>query len=120
MAARVEDLSRHVLALAAAHCAHCPLRADAEWEEQDHLASFLDAVVAAERHRWSARMQRALYDAGDRMKHRLVRLRAFGDFLERFPGGKGFVRAIGAEGLVSGVDDGSEAVGVNERTEVIG
>jgi hypothetical protein len=97
MLASVESLSWHVLALAAGHhCAHCKRsRAEAEWEEQQHLASFLDAVLVVEAQPWSACIVKAMYDAGDRMKERLVGLPAFGEFVERFPEGRGFARAIG-------------------------
>ncbi|SPQ18570.1 774c7837-8354-484d-a155-8d7aeba91e63 [Thermothielavioides terrestris] len=107
----VEELSRRVVALGdEPHCAHCPYfraarrdsraAAAAEWEAQQHLASFLDAVVSVEEHPWSARIQKAVYDAGDRMKTQLVRLPAFRDFVERYPGGKGFARAIGLGGCI--------------------
>lgn len=122
MARCVEDLSWQVLALGEPHCAHCPyFVAGAEWAAQQHLASFLDAVVQVDEHRWSARIQKAVYDAGDRMKALLVRLPAWRDFLERYPGGKGFARAIGVGGLVKmeagrGVAcaGGGEVVGMGE------
>ncbi|KAH6854183.1 hypothetical protein B0I37DRAFT_421533 [Chaetomium sp. MPI-CAGE-AT-0009] len=96
MAACVEDLSRHVLALAGHHCARCRLsRAEAEWEEKQHLTSFLDAVLAVEARPWSAKMVKAMYDAGDRLKPRLLRLPAFRQFVDKIPEGRGFARAIG-------------------------
>jgi hypothetical protein len=96
MAACVEALSRHVLALSGHHCAHCRLSwAEAEWEEKQHLASFLDAVLVVETQPWSARMVKAMYDAGDRMRGRLVRLVEWRQFVEEFPEGRGFARAIG-------------------------
>ncbi|KAK3300802.1 uncharacterized protein B0H64DRAFT_428781 [Chaetomium fimeti] len=96
MAACVEELSRHVLALAGHHCARCRVsRERVEWEERQHLASFLDAVLVVETRPWSAKMVKAMYDAGDRMKARLVRLPAFREFVEKFPEGRGFARAIG-------------------------
>ena len=96
MAACVEDLSRHVLALAGHHCPHCRLSwGEVEWEEKRHLASFLDAVLVVETQPWSAKMVKAMYDAGDRMKGRLVRMVEFRQFVEEFPEGRGFARAIG-------------------------
>ncbi|KAK4157873.1 hypothetical protein C8A00DRAFT_11339 [Chaetomidium leptoderma] len=96
----VEELSYHVLSLAEAHCAHCPLsRVDVDWEEGQHLASFLDAVLLVEGQPWSARIAKAMYDAGDRLKPRLVRLPAFCDFVERFLVGRNFARAIGVDVL---------------------
>ncbi|KAK3310723.1 uncharacterized protein B0T15DRAFT_489381 [Chaetomium strumarium] len=111
MVKSVEDLTRHVLSLsegdgsssACFHCAHCPYYRgdedeeadDAELEREAHLASFLDAVVCVEKHKWSAKIQKAVYDAGDRMKHRLVKLPAWREFVEKYPGGKNFARAIG-------------------------
>jgi hypothetical protein len=92
----VENLARQVLALPEFHCAHCPLaHADADWEERQHLASFLDAVLVVEGQPWSVKMVKAMYDAGDRLKIRLMRLPGFGEFVERFAVGRNFARAIG-------------------------
>jgi hypothetical protein len=110
----MEDLTRYVLSLSLSesessspcfHCAHCPYYGrdeedeeeedDVEMERETHLASFLDAAVCVEKHKWSAKIQKAVYDAGDRMKHRLVKLPAWREFIEKYPGGKGFARAIG-------------------------
>ncbi|KAL2200090.1 hypothetical protein P885DRAFT_29857 [Corynascus similis CBS 632.67] len=102
MAVCVEGLSRHVAALAVAHrCPHChPTRAKADQEEEGrHLASFLDAILVVEAHPWSARIVKAMYDAGDHMKARLARLPAFAEFVERSPQGKNFAKAIGAHHL---------------------
>jgi hypothetical protein len=95
----VENLARQVPTLTELHCAHCALsREDIEWAEKQHLASFLDAVLVVEEQPWSAKIVKAMYDAGERMKHRLTRLPAFRDFVERFPVGKDFARAIGVHG----------------------
>ncbi|KAK4240825.1 hypothetical protein C8A03DRAFT_31101 [Achaetomium macrosporum] len=101
----VEDLTRYVLSLSgrdggpSSHCPHCPYyreeEDEVELEREQHLASFLDAVVCVEEHKWSAKIQKAVYDAGDRMKHRLVKLPAWREFIDKYPGGKGFARAIG-------------------------
>lgn len=96
----VEDLSRHVLSLGEPHCSHCPLsQIDVDWEEKKHLASFLDAVLFVEEQPWSAKIVKAMYDAGDCMKLRLMRLPAFQDFVGRFPVGRSFARAIGVDRL---------------------
>ncbi|KAH6650309.1 hypothetical protein F5144DRAFT_625370 [Chaetomium tenue] len=101
MAACVEELSRHVVAVAGHHCAHCRFsRGEVDWEEKQHLASFLDAVLVVETQPWSAKMVKAMYDAGDRMKARLLRLPAFRLFVEEFPEGMGFAQAIGAYKLL--------------------
>ncbi|KAL2166281.1 hypothetical protein VTG60DRAFT_2986 [Thermothelomyces hinnuleus] len=68
-------------------------------EEKRHLASFLDAVRLVEARPWSARIVKAMYDAGDRMKANLARLPAFCEFVEKFPEGRNFARAIGAHRL---------------------
>ncbi|AEO53846.1 hypothetical protein MYCTH_42529 [Thermothelomyces thermophilus ATCC 42464] len=100
MTAGVESLSQHVAALAAHHCPHCRLsRAEVDSEEKRHLASFLDAVRLVEAQPWSARIVKAMYDAGDRMKANLARLPAFREFVEKFPEGRNFARAIGAHRL---------------------
>ncbi|KAL2161620.1 hypothetical protein VTH06DRAFT_8182 [Thermothelomyces fergusii] len=97
MAAGVESLSQHVAALAAHHCQHCRLsRAEVDSEEKRHLESFVDAVRLMEAKPWSARIVKAMYDAGDRMKANLARLPAFCEFVEKSPEGKNFARAIGA------------------------
>lgn len=100
MTAGVESLSQHVAALAAHHCPHCCLsKAEVDSEEKRHLASFLDAVRLVEAQPWSARIVKAMYDAGDRMKANLARLPAFREFVEKFPEGRNFARAIGAHRL---------------------
>ncbi|KAL2019813.1 hypothetical protein VTK56DRAFT_9164 [Thermocarpiscus australiensis] len=89
----VEDCSWHVLSLRGADC---PLsRAEAEREEEEHLKSFVDAMVSVETHNWSAKIQKAMYDAGERLRDRLMGLPAFREVAESFPAGRGFARAIG-------------------------
>ncbi|KAK4128963.1 hypothetical protein N657DRAFT_48269 [Parathielavia appendiculata] len=97
----VDRLARHVLSLPEHHCSHCPLaqQADPDWEERQHLASLLRAVLVVEEQPWSAKMIKAVYDAGDRMKIRLMRLPEFCDFVERFAVGNNFARAIGMHRL---------------------
>ncbi|KAL2134117.1 hypothetical protein VTI74DRAFT_940 [Chaetomium olivicolor] len=104
----IDDLSRHVLTLSKPHCSHCPFFAvgascpdqqdeeNAAWEQEErHLNSFVHAVICVEEHRWSAKIQKAVYDAGERLRERLVGLPAFCEFTKLFPGGMGFARAIG-------------------------
>jgi hypothetical protein len=96
MVQSVETLTRHVLSLPESHCLHCPLaQADADRQERQHLASFLDAVLVVEGQPWSAKMVKAMYDAGDKLKVRLRRLPEWGEFVERFETGRRFARAIG-------------------------
>ena len=100
MVAAVEDLSLHVMSLAGKHCSHCVLTAsDVKWEEKQHLTSFVHAVLAVEERKWSARIVKAMYDAGDRMKTRLIGLPDFCEFVERFSVGRNFGRAIGVHRL---------------------
>ncbi|KAJ4296149.1 hypothetical protein N0V88_004853 [Collariella sp. IMI 366227] len=106
MVQHFEDLSQRVLMTQNVHCSHCPFfsttsassgseESGIDWEEERHLNSFVDAVVCVEEHHWSAKMQKAIYDAGERMRDKLVGLEAFCEFTKLFPGGKGFARAIG-------------------------
>ncbi|KAK4132345.1 hypothetical protein BT67DRAFT_385720 [Trichocladium antarcticum] len=67
--------------------------------EEKHLQSFVDAIVSVETHKWSPKIQKAMYDAGERMKDRLVGLLAFRELTEDYPAGKGFAQAIGLERL---------------------
>lgn len=100
MAAGVESLSQHVVAVTAHHCSHCRLsRAEVDSEEERHLGSFVRAVRLMEAKPWSARIVRVMYDAGDRMKANLTRFPAFCEFVERFPEGRNFARAIGVHHL---------------------
>lgn len=93
MVEHVEALSWHVLSL---RDAWCPLvLAEADLEEEEHLMSFLDAVQVMERREWSPRMQKAIYDAGERLRDRLMELPAFRAFVEGVPTGRCFTRAIG-------------------------
>jgi hypothetical protein len=98
MVSCIEELSWHILTLREAHCSHCLLALlDVESEEKRHLTSFLSAVLAVEEHRWSARVVKTMYDAGERMKARLLGLPDFGEFAERYAVGRNFARAIGAD-----------------------
>ncbi|KAL2256819.1 hypothetical protein VTK26DRAFT_1073 [Humicola hyalothermophila] len=89
MVERIEALSWQIVALRGAHS---PLPAA---EERKHLESFVIAVVSVERRKWSAKIQKAMYDAGERLKYRLIELSSFRQFVEGFDAGKDFSRAIG-------------------------
>lgn len=91
----VENLSWSVLTLQDARYPRS--RAAARREEKEHLESFVDAIVAVETHKWSTMIQKAMYDAGERLKDRLTELPAFCNLTEGFPAGKGFARAIGLQ-----------------------
>lgn len=97
MVERVENLSRTVLSLRDAHPPLPP--AEIRRQEEKHLQSFVDAIVSVETHKWSPKIQKAMYDAGERMKDRLVGLLAFRELTEDYPAGKGFAQAIGLERL---------------------
>ena len=100
MASCVEDLSWHILTLREAHCSHCLLSLlDVDSEEKKHLTSFLNAILVVEEQKWSAKMVKTMYDAGERMKTQLVRLPDFCEFAERYSVGRNFARAIGADRL---------------------
>jgi hypothetical protein len=76
-----------------------PLWAKADTEEKQHLRSFLNAVTAIQTaHKWSAKLQKAMYDAGEKIKHRLRDLPEFQDFVTR-GFGREFAIAIGLRGF---------------------
>lgn len=93
----VDKLSRSVLSL---RDVQYPLaQAETYRKEEEHLESFVDAIVSVETHKWSAKIQKAMYDAGERLKDRLVGLRAFRELTEGYPAGQRFAQAIGLEHL---------------------
>ncbi len=100
MANCIEELSWHILTLREAHCSHCLLSLmDVGAEEKKNLMSFLHAILAVEEQRWSAKIVKTMYDAGERMKTQLMGLPEFCDFAGRYSVGRNFARAIGADRL---------------------
>jgi hypothetical protein len=100
MVKSVEDLSWHIVTLRQYHCSHCLLSLrDVHRQETQHLTSFLHAIEAVEERKWSAKIVKVMYDAGDRMKAQLMRFPDFREFVERFAVGRNFARAIGAHRL---------------------
>lgn len=93
MVTRIEQLSKYVISIYGKD--RKPLWEPGESEEKSHVRSFLRAVEAAETEfDWRAKLQKALYDAGDRMAARLLELPEFYDFAETEMG-ESFARAIG-------------------------
>lgn len=62
--------------------------------------SLLDAALFIEKQEWNAKMLKVLYNAGDRLKLRLVGWGAFEDFVRDFRYGERFAKAIGADRLL--------------------
>lgn len=89
MVGRIEALSWRMVALGGAYD---PLPRE---EELMHLESFVNAVVSVERHKWNAKIQKTIYDVGERLRYRLIELPSFCQFVERYDAGKHFSRAIG-------------------------
>ncbi|KAK4144923.1 uncharacterized protein C8A04DRAFT_36276 [Dichotomopilus funicola] len=98
MISNFEGLTDHVLALSKHRCWHCgPAAAEADGEEIQHLMSFLDAALFMEKQEWNAKMLKVIYDAGDKLKERLMGWGAFEDFVRDFAVGARFAKAIGAD-----------------------
>lgn len=93
MVSRIDGLSKIVISIYGKD--RKPLWHIGETEEKTHLRSFLRAVTETEtKFDWRAKLQKALYDSGERMAARLLELPEFQEFVATEIG-KNFSRAIG-------------------------
>jgi hypothetical protein len=93
MLSEIHDLTKSILGIFGRD--RQPLWQMEENYEKHHLESFLLAIETMETcFGWRAKLQKAIYDAGERLAARLLELPAFQDFVNTEMG-KNFARAIG-------------------------